>query len=70
MPLPISVCDLPKVIVSCPDDAVRLWYYDKATDYCRRYGYGEYGGNANNFTSLDDCKKVKVTYGNDLTLLT
>lgn len=57
------VCDLQKEVVQCQPEGRRprsSWYYNKKTDSCLPYGYGQCGGNANSFTSLEDCNKVKT----------
>lgn len=49
-----EVCALPADAGPC-DGFVPRWRYDSETGTCTRFAYGGCGGNANNFTTLEEC---------------
>ena len=48
-------CTLPKEAGPCYNYEYR-WYYNYAEDYCAEFVYGGCGGNANLFSSREECE--------------
>ena len=47
---------MPREIGDCKEFTER-WYYDDADEECRAFLFGGCGGNANNFESLEACRR-------------
>ncbi len=47
---------MPREIGDCKEFTER-WYYDEADEECRAFLFGGCGGNANNFETLDACRR-------------
>lgn len=52
-----EVCALPSDSGNCYARNERF-YFDSASKECKEFIYGGCGGNANNFSSSDECKKT------------
>ena len=57
---PVDVCDLE--VTSGPCEAyMEQFAYDRHTGECVKFVYGGCEGNANRFTSIEECKKICPT---------
>ncbi|XP_046375932.2 BPTI/Kunitz domain-containing protein 2-like [Haliotis rufescens] len=52
-----DTCSLPMVIGRCRA-AFRRYFYNPASGQCEQFLYGGCGGNANNFKTLGECRRV------------
>lgn len=56
-----DVCNLPKDTGPCRAYFVKV-YYDTETKRCREFGYGGCEGNANRFSSIEECESICITH--------
>jgi hypothetical protein len=54
-----DICNLPLNQGPCRA-AIRKYYYDQSTRVCREFVYGGCDGNANRFSSRNECESVCI----------
>lgn len=53
----IGICDVPVKEVSCKATEVKF-YFNQTSRTCQEFSYGGCGGNANRFSTVNECESV------------
>lgn len=51
-----EICSLPPAPGTCYA-LIQKWYYEPSSSSCKRFGFGGCGGNANKFSTKEDCER-------------